>query len=340
MSLNNSAFVLVSALFSLSCTQALPTHHQWEAIQENPVADPNLIDSMAKLYSTRSDSIADGIMPPQDDVTKSAGYNRGTSMILDSYPEVPPKRPYSENFLSGYPPIYNLDYDARSRFVDRPHPLVRTISEPEYLTVYRAISGPGFIAGNGAVAGNGVFAGNGVSAKPELFSTPRSIVYQPENVTEKTKSCLSSHEDLLSKVRAIEKALQELTSAITCNEDEVTSNTATTSSSPPVLMEATVKFNPETIKSSEKRVTTSKPATTTTSTARPLFPIDPDVAFELENDKSSEEKEAPLDTDTTTPSAPGLVPTEPNAAFELGPVESPVETPYGNDATAKIERPF
>ncbi len=277
--------------FLLLGTQALPAHHYWRGIQENPVADPSYIDLMTKLYPTRSGFTTDRIISPQDDVIESARYNGGTSMILDSYPEVPPKYPYSGN-ISTYP-FSSLD-DTRFISNNRPNLFTRFIGESNYLTENQP-----------------------VSAQPELFSTPRSIAYQPEYVTEKTKSCLSSHNDLLSKVRAIEKALQELTSAITCNEDEVTSKTPTTSPSPPVLIEATVKSNTETIKSSEKRVTTSKPATSTTFRAQPLFPIELDVAIELEHDKSSEEKEEPLDTKTTTPSAPRLVPTEPNAAFEL-----------------------
>ncbi|AEE09597.1 CrV1 protein [Cotesia vestalis bracovirus] len=295
MSLVKSAFVLLSALLSQSCTQALPSQYQWEGIPDNPIADVTPLSPLTDRSSPKSDFSAGTNNFDESDV-----HNRESSMIPKYFSEEPGKYPNFGHFSKSQH-HYRPRYLKRHKSIVKTRPSGRHISK--FINARSSMGLPGSIIASGVFSGPGNFVGDLHFAQPQVFDGPRT--QQPGYESETYGKRYITREDLLSELHAIEKALKKLTSAVIQIEDGFDSNSFTTSPQPPVLIDPIV-------------IEGVTYPTVTTSPQPPVL-IDPSVASDLEPKEPSVEG-VTYPTVTTSPQPPVL--NNPSGVSELGPIEA------------------
>nr|AAL82896.1 CrV1-like protein [Cotesia congregata] len=288
---------------------AYPYQYQWERIRDNPFADVARLSQQIDNSFTKSDPLAERVMPPTNDFDESDKYNRESFMIPKSYSWAPPKGPA---FMRHPMPDYHIrpEYSTRHRAPFTTRPFVRPISGLS--SGSSGIGRPGSIVANGIFSGPGRFVGNLKFTQPELFDTSRTHQHEYESETSEKRHI--TREDLFSELHAIKEALQKLTSAVIRIENEISFKTFTTLPQPPVLIDPIVASDLQPKEPSKEGVTYP---TFTTSPQPPVL-IDPIVASDLQPKEPSKEG-VTYPTFTTSPQPPVLI--DPIVASDLQPKE-------------------
>ncbi|CAG5092391.1 Protein of unknown function [Cotesia congregata] len=308
-------------------TQAYPYQYQWERIRDNPFADVARLSQQIDNSFTKSDPLAERVMPPTNDFDESDKYNRESFMIPKSYSWAPPKGPA---FMRHPMPDYHIrpEYSTRHRAPFTTRPFVRPISGLS--SGSSGIGRPGSIVANGIFSGPGRFVGNLKFTQPELFDTSRTHQHEYESETSEKRHI--TREDLFSELHAIKEALQKLTSAVIRIENEISFKTFTTLPQPPVLIDPIVASDLQPKEPSKEGVTYP---TFTTSTQPPVL-INSSRASELGPIEANNEKGVNYPTVTSSTKPPVSI--DSNMASEINSVESTYESMYKNTATN--EEPF